>query len=220
MKAIFKGQIGVVFIEKRVSEFLDALASKEPVPGGGSAAALGGALGAALISMVCNLTVGKKGCQDVEKPMVDLLTKSEALRGQLAELLEADTQVYGRVMAAYRRPRKTPEQKQVREAAMQTALKEAAEVPLAIAECCAQIVDLALPAAEMGNQWAVSDAGAGVLLAEASMRAVLLNVYINLSSIKDEDYAQRTLARIATVTAGKDETKERVLKIVRERISC
>lgn len=209
-----------MFIEKRVSEFLDALASKEPVPGGGSAAALGGALGAALISMVCNLTVGKKGYQDVEKPMADLLKKGEALRGQLAELLEADTQVYSKVMAAYRRPRKTPEQKQAREAAVQTALKEAAEVPLTIAECCAQIVDLALPAAEMGNQWAVSDAGAGVLLAEASMRAVLLNVYINLSSIKDEDYAQRTLARIATVTAGKDETKERVLEIVRERIGC
>jgi len=216
----------MLFTEKSVAEFLDALASRAPVPGGGSGAALGGASAAALISMVCNLTVGKRGYEDVQGAMSDLLDKSEALRKELAELLEADTQVYSKVMAAYRKPRKTPEQRRAREEAMEVALKEAAEVPLAIAQRCAQIVDLALPAAEMGNQWAVSDAGAGVLLAEASMRAALLNVYINLSSIKelsevkDEGYAQRVLARIEAITGGKAETRERVLEIVRERIGA
>lgn len=207
-----------MFTEKSVDEFLDALASKEPAPGGGSGAALGGALAAALVSMVCNLTIGKKGYEDVQEPMADLLRKSEAIRNELPQLLEADTQVYGKVMAAYRQPRKTPEQKRARNIAMQGALKEATEVPLSVAERCAQVVELSLPAAEMGNQWAVSDAGVGVLLADASMRAALLNVYINLSSIKDKDYVQQTLAHVETITRGKDEFRERVLKIVRGKI--
>jgi len=87
-----------MFVEKRVSEFLDALASKESVPGGGSGAALGGALAASLVSMVCNLTIGKKGYEGVDEAMTDLLAKSEALREELPQLLEADTQVYGKVM--------------------------------------------------------------------------------------------------------------------------
>ncbi len=207
-----------MFTEKSVDQFLDALASKEPAPGGGSGAALGGAVAAALVSMVCNLTIGKKGYEDVQEPMADLLGKSEAIRNELPQLLEADTQVYGKAMAAYHQPHKTPEQKRARNIAMQGALKEATEVPLSVAERCAQVVELSLPAAEMGNQWAVSDAGVGVLLADASMRAALLNVYINLSSIKDKDYVQETLARVETITGGKDEFRERVLKIVREKI--
>lgn len=209
-----------MFIEKCVTDFLDALASKEPVPGGGSSAALGGASAAALVSMVCNLTIGKKGYEDVEQAMTEILQQSEALRKELPQLLEADTQVYSKVMAAYRLPRKSAEEKEAREAAMQAALKEAADIPLAIAERCARVVELALPAAQMGNAWAVSDAGAGALLAEACMNAVLLNVYINLASIKDSDYCARTSARICEITAGKGETKECVLAIVREKIGA
>ncbi len=207
-----------MFTELRVTEFLDALASKEPVPGGGSGAALAGALASALVSMVCNLTIGKKGYEEVEGPMADLLAKSEALRQELPQLLEADTQVYSRVMAAYRLPRKSDEDKAAREAAMQQALKEAAEVPLTIAERCAQVVDLAMPAAEMGNQWAVSDAGVGVLLAEAAMRAALLNVTINLASIKDAAFVEDAEARIAALTADKAEIKDRVMAIVDAKI--
>jgi len=207
-----------VFIEKSVGEFLDALASNDPIPGGGSAAALAGASAAALVSMVCNLTIGKRGYERVQEAVATLLRQSEALRGQLERLSEDDAKVYGRVMAAYRQQHETAEQEQAREVALQAALKDAAGVPLTIAGRCAQVIDLALPAAEMGNQWAVSDAGAGVLLAEASMRAALLNVYINLSGIKDERYAQRTLERIAAITSGKEETKERVLEIVQEKM--
>ena len=209
-----------MFIEKTVTEFLDALASKEPVPGGGSGAALGAALGASLVSMVCNLTIGKKGYEAVQEAMSEILKKSEALRHELPQLLEKDTQVYGQVMAAYRQPQKTPEQKQAREVTMQAALKDAAEAPLAIADRCAQIISLALPAAEMGNQWAVSDAGVAALLAEASMHAALLNVYINLASIKDETYAGKTRARIQAITEGKAELKERVMAIVRRKIGA
>jgi len=207
-----------MFTDKTVREFLDALASKEPVPGGGSGAALSGAQAAALVSMVCNLTIGKKGYEGVQQAMSELLAKSEAIRVELPDLLEADTQVYGKVMEAYRLSRKTPEEKQAREAAMQAALKDAAGVPLTIAERCAQIVDLALPAAEMGNQWAVSDAGVGALLAEAAMHAALLNVTINLSSITDAAFVQATRERMEAIMRGRTDTRDRVLAIVHDKI--
>lgn len=209
-----------MYTDMKINEFLDALASSEPTPGGGSAAALGGALGAALVSMVCNLTIGKKGYEEVDAPMRELLAKSEALRQELPKLLEADTQVYGQVMATYRMPRKTPEQKAERDRAMQAALKEAAKVPLTIAERCAEIVELALPAAQMGNQWAVSDAGVGVLFAEACIHAALLNVYINLASIKDEAFVQEMKQRIEAITAGKTELRDRVMALVHEKIGA
>jgi len=158
-----------VFTEMRVTEFLDVLASKESVPGGGSGAALAGAQAAALVSMVCNLTIGKKGYEQVAGPMTDLLAKSEALRRELPQLLEADTQVYAQVMAAYRLPRTSDEERATRGTAMQRALKEAADVPLTIADRCSQVIDLALPAAEMGNPWAVSDAGVAVTQAVAEV---------------------------------------------------
>ena len=209
-----------MFIEKTVTDFVDALASKEPVPGGGSTAALGGSLAAALVSMVCNLTIGKKGYESVDAPMGEILHKTEALRRELLALLESDTQVYAKVMAAYRQPRKTPEQQQAREAAIQDALKEAAEVPMSIAERCSRVVDLAMPAAEMGNTWAVSDAGVGVLMAEACMHAALLNVSINLSSIRDQAYVDQATARMQAITAGKGDLKERVLQAVHQKIGA
>jgi methenyltetrahydrofolate cyclohydrolase len=209
-----------VFTEMRVTEFLDVLASKESVPGGGSGAALAGAQAAALVSMVCNLTIGKKGYEHVEGPMRDLLAKSEALRRELPQLLEADTQVYAQVMAVYRLPRTSDEERATRGTAMQRALKEAAEVPLTIADRCSQVIDLALPAAEMGNPWAVSDAGVAVLLAEAAMRGALLNVTINLASIKDADYVREVEARIAALTADKGELKDRVMSVVNDKIKA
>jgi formiminotetrahydrofolate cyclodeaminase len=100
-----------MFTELQVNEFLDALASKEPVPGGGSGAALAGGLGAALVSMVCNLTIGKKNYEQAWEPLTELRGRSEALRARMVELLEADTQAYAKVMEAYRLPRDTAEAK-------------------------------------------------------------------------------------------------------------
>ncbi|MBC7263753.1 MAG: cyclodeaminase/cyclohydrolase family protein [Chloroflexi bacterium] len=207
-----------MFTEKTINQFLDELASKAPVPGGGSAAALGGALAAALLSMVCNLTIGKKGYEDVESDMKALLSESEALRARFPLLLERDTQVYSQVMDAYRLPKDTPEQKAAKEKAMQTALVAAAEVPLEIAAGCARVVELAMTAAQKGNKWAVSDAGVAVVLAEAAMRGALLNVEINLASITDREYVRKTRARMDEITAGKAELKERVMDVVLQSI--
>jgi len=210
----------MTYCEKTIAEFLDLLAGKEPTPGGGSGAALAGALAAGLVSMVCNLTIGKKGYEGVEALMRDVLTRSEALRAELPTLLEKDTQVYERVMAAYRLPHKTEAEKAARQAARQAALREATEVPLAIADRCAQVVDLALPAAEHGNTWAVSDAGVGALLAEAAMQAALLNVSINLAGIDDSAYLADVQHRMAVIVSGRAETKARVLDIVHSKIGA
>lgn len=207
-----------MFADLTVNQFLSALASKEPVPGGGSGAALGGALGAALVSMVCNLTIGKKGYEAVDQEMRELLAQSEAIRLELPQLLEADTQAYGQVMAAYRLPRTTEQEKQEREAVMQERLKAAAEVPMRIAERCARVVELALPVARMGNKWAVSDAGVGALLGEASLHSALLNVEINLASIKDPAYIASMRKKMAALTDAATATKDQVLEVVHKSI--
>lgn len=211
-----EGKVG--YSEQRIIDFLDTLASAEPTPGGGSAAALGGALAAALVSMVCNLTLGKKGYEAVQGEMEAIRTRSEALRGKLARLLEADTQAYQQVMAAYRLPRRTAEEKEAREATLQAALVEATEVPLAIAEACAEVMELALPAAQKGNRWAASDAGVAVLLAEAALHGALLNVRTNLASLRDEALAQRLRERMAGLVEGKEDLKERVLGAIAQTV--
>jgi len=207
-----------MFTEQKISQFLDALASKEPVPGGGSGAALGGALAAALVNMVCNISIGKKGYEQAEEGMSEILEQSEALRAELTDLLEADTEAYSNVMAAYRMPQQGAEEKAAREEALQRALRQATHVPLSIADRCAQIVDLALPAAQKGNKWAVSDAGVAALLAEASMHASLLNVYINLGSLDGEEYKKSIRQKVRSITRHTAERKDEVIGIVHEKI--
>ncbi|MBC7316044.1 MAG: cyclodeaminase/cyclohydrolase family protein [Chloroflexi bacterium] len=199
------------YSEQRLKDFLEALASAEPTPGGGSVAALGGALAAALVSMVCRLTLGKKGYEAVQQEISAILERSEALRAELTRLLEADTQAYARVMAAYRLPRRTAEEKGAREKALQAALMEATEVPLDIAARCAEVMDLTLPAAQKGNRWAAGDAGVAVLLAEASLHGALLNVRTNLTNLADGEFAQQARERMAALLEGREDLKERVL---------
>jgi len=203
---------------KPVTTFLDELASSAPAPGGGSVAALSGALGAALVSMVCNLTVGKKKYADVQEDIQALLERSEALRHELIDLLEADVQVYTSVSKAYKMPRQTEEEKAARRAAIQAALKDATAVPMKVAEACVKVLDLCIPAAEKGNVNAVSDAGVAALMAEAGLRSAALNVLINLGAIKDEDFVERERARLDALLEGKAGLKERIYKLVAEKL--
>ena len=175
-----------MFTDHSVSGFLDELASADPVPGGGSACALAGAIAAGLVSMVCNLTVGKRRYKEVEASLQDTLAQSEIHRSRLMQLLEEDTEVYNRVMLAYRMPTGTEEERSARDEAWQAALLDAADVPMAIARECLGVVLLAETAGRLGNPWAVSDAGAAALLAEGAARAAGLSVEVNLRSIHDE----------------------------------
>jgi len=204
--------------EKPVTAFLDELASSAPAPGGGSVAALSGALGAALVSMVCNLTVGKKKYADVQEDIKVLLAQSEALRQELIELLESDVAVYTEVSRAMKMPRATDEEKAARTAAMQKALKAATEVPMQVAEACVEVMELCRPAAEKGNVNAVSDAGVAVLMAEAGLRSAALNVLINLAWIKDEAFVVENRARLDALLKGKPAMRDEIYSLVVKKL--
>jgi formiminotetrahydrofolate cyclodeaminase len=204
--------------QQTVTDFLDALASNAPAPGGGSVAALSGALGAALLSMVCNLTLGKKRYADVQDDIAALVAKTEALRHRLTDLLEADVEVYTGVSAAYKMPRKTPEDKAARSAAIQEALKAAAQVPLDVAGACVEVIDLCTQTAEQGNRGAVSDAGVAVLMAEAGLRSAALNVIININAIKDEAFSAKVQGELDALLEGRSALKEQVYDLVVEKL--
>jgi formiminotetrahydrofolate cyclodeaminase len=194
-------RLTTVLVEQSLRRFLDDLASSAPTPGGGSAAAVMGATGAALVSMVCNLTIGRKDCLEVEPEMRRALDEAEALRRRLTAMIEADVQAFDALLAAYKLPRGTEEQKLSRGRAIQEALKQATDVPLACAEACADVVDLALRVAPSGSRGVISDAGVAAQAAYAALRSAALNVYINVPSIQDVDFVQSRRGRLDQVLA-------------------
>ncbi len=204
--------------EKSITQFMDELASSAPAPGGGSVAALAGAMGAALVSMVCNLTIGKKKYADVEGEIKAILEQSEALRRELLDLLEGDIAAYTKVSEAMKMPRDTEEQRAIREEALDKALKEATEVPLRVAEACVKVIDLCRPVAEKGNVNAVSDAGVAVVMAEAGLRSAALNVLINLGWLKDENFKKEAQTRLDKLLEGKSQLKEEVYEFVKSKL--
>lgn len=200
--------------DKPVANFLDELASNAPAPGGGSVAAISGALGAALVSMVCNLTLGKKAYADVQDDIQALLDQSETLRQELAGLLEDDVAAYTGYSKAAKMPRGTDEEKAERAKVMKEALKIATDVPLQIAAAAVKVMDLCMPAAEKGNKWAVSDAGVAVLMAEAALRSAALNVLINLGSLKDEEFIADRRAKLEALLEGKGIMRDEIYDYV------
>ncbi len=185
-----------------IGSFLDELAAGESTPGGGAAAALTGSQAASLLSMVLNFTVGRKKYAGVEEEMRVYLQRTEAIRAKLLGLADEDAAAFGAVAACYALPRSTDEEKAARNIAMQTALKGAAEVPLAIATLCVDILELTPPIAEKGNANVVSDAATAAHLAYAALLSALVNVYINLKFLKDSAYVAAGRERAEAVTAA------------------
>ena len=207
-----------MFKEQQLQTFLDQLASKASTPGGGSAAAIMGAMGAALISMVANLTVGKKKYEDVEAEMQGFLEQSEALRTRLTGMIQADVDVFDKVMAAYGMARETVADKEQRSQAIQAALKEATDVPLACAQLCADVIELCRPVAEKGNLNVISDAGVAVLAAHAALRSAALNVYINIGGIRDIDFVNDRREKLEFVLSGAGIATETVYELVKSKL--
>ena len=175
-------------MRKTIHAFLDELASSSPAPGGGSVAALSGALGSALTSMVCNLTIGKKKYADVDEEMKKVLAQAERMREQFTELVERDTHAFNKVMEAFALPRETDPQKALRAAAIREATKEATLVPLEVMKHCIDALALAQTVAAKGNANSVSDAGVSAIMLHAALEAAALNVRINLKSLNDPDF--------------------------------
>ena len=207
-----------MYIAQPMQHFLDKLSSKSPEPGGGSAAALVGAEAAALVGMVCYLTLGKEKYADVQAEIEALRGKSEAARADMQRLLQEDTEVFAAASAAYKLPKETDEQKKARDVAIQAGLKKATEVPFAIGEKALEIARLSLVAAEKGNKGAVSDAGVAVLFAEAALQAAALNVRINLVSIKDPAYVNDKWNKMQLMVDEAGKYLESVLKITYDKI--
>jgi formiminotetrahydrofolate cyclodeaminase len=204
--------------DQSLQQFLDELASKSATPGGGSAAAIMGAMGAALVSMVGNLTVGKKGYEMVESEMRAAITRAEELRAKATDLIRADIEAFDRVMAAYALPRHAEEQKAARGVAIQEALKAATEVPLSCAALCTEIIALSQVVAEKGNRNVVSDAGVAVAAAYAALKSAALNVYVNAKSLKDESYARERVDRVGELLVQGERNAAAIFEMVKARL--
>ncbi len=206
------------YTDGSIQVYLDRLASASPEPGGGSVSALVGALGAALVTMVTDLTLGKEKFAAVQSDMAHLRTRAEALRSELGDLVTLDAEAYAAVAAAMKLPRESLADKQERDHALQAALKGAADVPLRVAEAALEVARLSLPAAEMGNPNAVSDAGVAVLLADAAAQSAALNVRINLAWITDEEFSRASWARIEAILSETAGLRDGVLALTYSKI--
>jgi formiminotetrahydrofolate cyclodeaminase len=207
-----------IYASEPLQVYLDDAAANKPAPGGGSVSACAGALGAALVSMVCNLTRGREKFAAVESEIVALVEASEAARGRLEQLLQEDTTAYNGVIVAYKMPKETAEEQAARSQAIQDGLIIAADVPLEICRVAVEVCRLAKVAAGIGNPQAVTDAGIGAILGEAAVVGAALNVRINLGSIKDEAYVAQAAAEIDEVQAEATALRAEVLGITLSKL--
>ena len=188
--------------ETSITTWLDALASGSPTPGGGAAAALVGALGAALVSMVARFTIDRPKYAAVQDEVAGLLARGDAVRLTLLALVDADAQAYGAVAQAYRLPRGDDGERTTRDVAIQAALIDATEVPLQIGAAAFEVAQLARMISQIGNRSVLTDAGGAALLAEAALRTALLNVDINLTMLHDVLQVTQFRERADALTQG------------------
>lgn len=175
--------------ELTVKDFLNKVAGSDPVPGGGSIAALNGAIASALAGMVANLTIGKKNYADCEELMKQIAERAAGLKEEFVADVDRDSEAYDRVFACFKMPKATDEEKAARSAAIQEATKFAAQVPMEVARRAYGLMDTIVQVARKGNQNAVTDACVAMMAARSAVLAALMNVRINLGSLKDKEFA-------------------------------
>lgn len=180
-----------MLVDLTIKEFLAETASNAPAPGGGSISALNGAIATALTEMVANLTIGKKKYADVEGQMKTIATEAALIRERLIRDIDRDSEAYDRVFAAFKLPKETEEQIAERARAIEDATKEAAIVPMQVAEEIASVMETVIYVAHKGNRNAVTDACVAMMTARTCVLGALLNVRINLASIKDEAFVKQ-----------------------------
>ena len=199
--------------ELKSTEFLTALASSAPAPGGGGGAAMAGALAAALASMVCNLTIGKEKFAQQEPEVKELLDEAEEVRQSLLALVEDDAAVFNSFMACYKLPKATEAEKAARTAAIRSAAKQAAEVPLAIARASYRALMLAERLVCIGNPGVITDGACSAILARAALRCAEYNVRINLGLTKDEEYNHGVQAELNNLLKNAEELEAGALAL-------
>ncbi len=184
-----------MFSEKKISEFLSQLSSNSPTPGGGTVAALSGALAASLVSMVASLTVGRKKYEGYDALYEETIGKMKQLSEQFQDMMDEDAKAFDFVMEALKMPKKTDEEKQERKNKLQEAFKKATNSPVKTAEAVVKVSGFAGEMVKHGNKNAVSDAYCAIELCKAAFNMAMENVDINLSSIKDEAYSKKITVR-------------------------
>ena len=202
--------------KKTIEEFLGELSSKAPVPGGGGASAIGGAIGNGLGQMVANLTIGKKKYAEYEEELKELLERMKELQRGFTDLADRDGEVFAPLAAAYRLPYETDLEKQYKDQVMEASLLAASLIPMQIMETCMEMLAILSVLAEKGSRMAISDVGVGVQFIRASLTGAAMNVFINTGSMKNRDEAERLNERAQLMidrgTEAADETYAKILK--------
>lgn len=201
-------------------DFIEVLASKEPTPGGGGAAALVGAVGIALGNMVGSLTVGKKKYAGVEADIIRLKEKSDYLQQEFLRLVDADAEEFKPLANAYGLPKETPEQAEYKHQVIQKASKVACSVPVEIMEKCCEAIDVIEEFAAKGSALAISDAGVGVACCKAALIGASLNVFINTSCIEDAEYVNETHEKVDMMLEVYGKKADQIFEMVKNKLTC
>ena len=212
-----------MLIEKTTKDYIAQVASKNPTPGGGSVAALAGSLGSALTVMVGNLTIGRKKYNELDHQIKQLMENNfkelnESIN-KLNSIVDEDTRAFDKVMEALKLPKETEEEKAIRSNAIQEGYKVALEVPLRCAKECLHVLRLQKVFAEYGNRNAITDVGVGALLAATGLEGAVLNVKINLNSIKDKEFKKEIENTIDSLMTEGMKLKEELLEMVYKRLA-
>ena len=207
-----------IFVNKKMTGFIDEVSRDSPAPGGGSIAALAGSIAAALASMVANLSIGKGEFDSKYDELNDLAEKAQDIKDQLLNAVDEDAQAFNTVLEAMRLPKDTDEQKATRQRALEEGYKHATQVPLTTARLCRLALDLCLAAARAGNTAAMSDAGVGALMAHAGLQGAIYNVRINLPSIKDQSFVMEIQKQLDELLQEAHEVAEAVKEEVEKAL--
>lgn len=207
-----------MLVNLSIEKFSRVLASNSPAPGGGSVAALSGVLGADLVSMVCNLSIGKSEFLAFNDELAEVLEKARALSKSLRERVDLDTEAFNGVMAAFKMPKQTEAEKLLRREAIQSGFKLAVQSPVGIARDCFAVLQIAEQLLGKSNANALSDLGVAAQQAYAGLVGAAMNVNINVPSIKDEEFTSSTSLEIATLLEQGDRVNNNVSRYFSENV--
>lgn len=207
-----------IYSEKTCREFIDVLSSKAPAPGGGGAAALCGAVAAALGNMVGSLTAGKKKYAAVEDEIIELKKKSDALQNEFLSLIDADAKAFEPLSKAYSLPKDTPEEAEYKAAVIEKCSKDACAVPLKIMEKCCEAIDVIAEFAKKGSVLALSDAGCAAAICKGALYAASLNIFINTKSLSDRKYAADMNSRAESMLSGYGKKADEIFEYVKDNL--
>ena len=207
-----------MLVDLTVKDFLDKVAGSDPVPGGGSIAALNGALASALAAMVAHLTIGKKGYEDNEELMQQTAEVVIRWQQEFTTLIDKDSEAYDAVFACFKMPKSTDEEKAARSAAIQEATKHAALIPMEVARKAFEMMPVIANVARLGNRNAVTDACVAMMAARSAVLGALLNVRINLGSLRDASFIENMQAEADDMEEKACRQEEELLKSIRQNL--